>query len=130
MLKTASFQVRTEINRRIVVWRTRREMSLLSGSGGQRTKYPYTTSPEKTTSLNPTTTAALGTPDLLRHALLEIEDSSDKTFENDFQLGVKEDKDGGEEKEGDEGSGRSSLLELDRDSRNKNDHDNADSTHF
>jgi hypothetical protein len=91
--------------------------------------------------LNPTTTAALGTPDLLRHALLEIEevpasakiekdDSSDKTFENDFQLGVKEDKDGGEEKEGDEGSGRSSLLELDRDSRNKNDHDNADSTHF
>jgi hypothetical protein len=76
---------------------------------------------EGNASLNRTTTSAVGNTDLFRHALLEIEevpasakvekdDSSDKTSENDF--GVKADKDGGEEKEGDEGSGRSSPLEL------------------
>jgi hypothetical protein len=74
---------------------------------------------EGNASLNRTTTSAVGNTDLFRHALLEIEEvpasakvEKDDSSENDFELGVKADKDGGEEKEGDEGSGRSSPLEL------------------
>ena len=141
--KTVSFQVRTEIHRRIVVWRTRREFSSSSGAGRGQRSTPFISS-EKNTTFN-RTTSAQATPDLLRHPLSEIKEvpptekveekhrpseTPDKTSENDFQLGVKEGQDGGQGEEGDRDSGRSSPVELGRDLGDADGSDNVHSTHF
>ena len=102
-----SFQVRNEINRRIIVWKTRREMSSSSGTGGQRATKPYLILSEKNTILDRTAASAPENPDL--YPLSEVGNAPpsekeekeylfkkpDKTFENDLELRVKKDKDGG-----------------------------------
>ena len=107
------------------MWQTRREMSSSSGTGGQRATKPYLILSEKNTISDRTAVSAPENPDL--YPLSEIGNAPpsekeekenllktpDKTFENDLELGVKEDKDRGcIDKKSDRESGQSIREEL------------------
>ena len=115
--------MRKEINRRISVWQTRREISSSSATGGKRATYPYIISSEKNTTYNRTTTSAQETPVLHRYPLSEIKEvppsekvekghsfeNSGAAFNSDSEPGVKWNKDSDQETaECDDGSGRNS----------------------
>jgi hypothetical protein len=105
-------------------------MSSSSGTVGRRTTYPYVISSEKNTTFNRTGASAQDTPDLYRLPLSELNEAApsgkvekkysfqdlNKTTENDSELDVQEEKDGGQQGDGDKDSGRSSSVELRKDS--------------
>ena len=107
-------------------------MSSSSGTGGQRATKPYLILSEKNTISDRTAASAPENPDL--YPLSEIGNAPpsekqekeylfkkpDKTFKNDLELGVKEDKDGGcREKKSDQESGQSIRVELNKESGDK-----------
>ncbi|XP_028396993.1 adhesion G-protein coupled receptor D1-like [Dendronephthya gigantea] len=100
-------EVRNELQRKLAIWQTRRELS--SSSAGARRTYPYVVSSEKNTTFNRTTTSAQATPDLYRYPMGEIKDGTsqgkverkysfeDRNKKPDFELELgKEEKNGGE----------------------------------
>ena len=106
------------------MWQTRREMSSSSGAGGQRATKPYLILSEKNTIFDRTAASAPENPYLYPSSKIgnvppsEKEEKEhvfkkrDKRFENDLELGVKQNKDGEcSVKRSDKESGRSTRVE-------------------
>ena len=124
--------MRNELRRKFEVWQTRREVSSSTG-GGRRTMYPYVVSSEKNTTFNRTTLSAQATPDLYRFQLSDVIESPqlhreeqkysfetpNSTPEGESELETKEPINIPQDVKGDSENGRSSPVEMGKDSENK-----------